>query len=677
MGRSLWPALIALTLLGACVVAGAHTMNISAASLLWGSLRSAMSSPMTYVVLLPLGWAAILGAALLGRVKGTRHQLRAWLIQLRTLTTIHADGMSADHWASLRDGMRVPQALLARWVAWSERLLPQGRWMRSGSPHPLIDDGQLLGSIERHVLGVRFRASLLHQLPGLMTGLGMLGTFGGIALGLGQLGATPSGAAGVVDGIGHVVIGLASAFWTSIFGLLTALAFSLLNDHAESHLLAEASDTQEALDALFPPASIEQLLQDQHTTLRDAEAAQREVLRLHQLQLQHLQRIAAAQEAQHHPAAADPDALQQTLAQILHLQARQLDVLERAHADGSPWPTLIDLHQQQLSTLLSMREDAEESRSQLQTIASDLADSLARQLQDSISTHLGPQLERLLEVVEQQVVQAAQVSSDASKHFTAEMVSQLSGAVRDSFDGMNLTIDTFASRFSSTTAEIGDLLTQIQVAVDAQRQVVTLSAEAAQALHEQTEHMIQRWSAREAELLTGYKDASEGFVSAFSRGADMGEAIVALSRSLHDRADDCDRILAASERVSQESTAAAQALCGTIAQTASHLDGVSLAMRSVTDHTQGWVLSTTEAVDRFGASLSDALRDSLTTYDRSLSQAVRSLSGAINELEELTFTLAEHGGASNPHSPTHAAGLSPTAPAANGAGRPSVVAMSR
>lgn len=673
MGRSLWPALIALTLLGACVIAGAQTMDISAAGLLWGSLRSALSSPMTYAVLLPLGWAAILGASLLGRVRSTRAQLKAWLIQLRTLTTIHSDGMSAEQWANLREIQRVPQALRARWDAWSERLLPQGRWMRSGSPTPLIDDSQLLGSIERHVLGVRFRASILHQLPGLMTGLGMLGTFGGIALGLGQLGTTPAEAAGVVNGIGQVVIGLASAFWTSIFGLFAALAFSLLNDHAESHLFADASDTQEALDALFPPASVEQLLQDQHTTLRDAEATQREVLRLQQQHLQHLQRIAAAQEeaAQSASPAADMSGLQDTLSQIMHLQARQLDVLERAHTEPAPWPALLDLHQQQLSTLLSMREDAEESRSQLQTIASDLADNLARQLHDSLSAHIGPQLERLLEVVEQQVVQAAQVSSDASKHFTAEMVSQLSGAVRDSFDGMNVTIDTFASRFSSTTAEIGDLLTQIQVAVDAQRQVVTLSAEAAQALHEQTEHMIQRWSARESELLSGYKDASESFVDAFSRGVQMGDSIVALSRSLHDRADDCDRILAASDRVSQEATAAAQALCGTIATTSSNLDGVARSMRAVTDHTQGWVLSTTEAVDRFGASLSDALRDSLSTYDRSLSQAVRSLSGAINELEELTFTLAEHGGAHSGAS--HSPSPSPT----NGAGRPSVVALSR
>jgi hypothetical protein len=674
MGRSLWPALIALTLLGGCVVAGAQTMDISAAGLLWGSLRSALTSPMTYGVLLPLGWAAVLGVALLGRVTQTRHQLHAWLIQLRTLTTIHADGMSAEHWASARDSMRIPQALLSRWVAWSERLIPQRQWMRSGSPSALIDEGQLMGSIERHVLGVRFRASLLRQLPGLMTGLGMLGTFGGIALGLGQLGATPAGAQGVMDGIGHVVIGLASAFWTSIFGLLLALTFGLIIDHAEGHLMADAADTQEALDALFPPASIEQLLQDQHITMRESEATQRELLRLHQQHLIHLQRIAAAADDPASSGSADA-ATQATLQQLLEVQARQLHVLEYAHQhppEPPRWDALIDLHQQQLSTLLSMREDAEESRSQLQTIASDLADNLARQLQDSFSSQIAPQLERLLEVVEQQVMQAAQVSTDASKNFTAEMVSQLSGAVRDSFDGMNVTIDTFATRFSSTTAEIGDLLTQIQVAVESQRQVVTLSAEAAHALHEQTEHMIQRWSTREAELLTGYKDASDGFVDAFSRSTQMTDSIVELSRALHDRADDCDRILATSDRISQRADAAAIALCGTIDQTAAHLDGVAHSMRAVSDRTQDWVMSTTEAVDRFGAGLSTALRDTLTTYDRSLSQAVRSLSGAVNELEELTFTLAEHGGSSAPlNGSAHSPNLS------SQASRSAVIALKR
>lgn len=654
MGRSLWPGLAVLVVLVACVVAGATTLDVSASSLLWGSLLSAMQSIMTYAVLLPLGIASVVGVVLLRRVIETRRQLEMWKVQLRTLYTVNSEGMRADHWPSVRESFWVPWALRARWDVWSERLIAQRQLMRSASHSPMLDDDALLGSIECTILGVKLKASLLRQLPGLMTGLGMLGTFGGIALGLGQLGDV-GGGQGVVDGIGQVVIGLASAFWTSIFGLLLALGFGLINDQAESHLLGAGSDAQDALSTLFPSASIEQILHDQHTTLRESESTQRELLRLQQQQVLLLSNAKLASDDAQQGASPQELLDQQkqiasTLERLLSVQDRQLQLLEFVHQhepEPPRWAELVDLHQQQLSALIAMRSDAEESRSQLQTIASDLADNLARQIQDSFAAQMGPQLDRLLQLVEQQVIHAGQVSTDSGKTFTAEMVSQLSGAVRDSFDGMNQTIDTFATRFSSTTAEISDLLTQIQVTVEAQRQVAAVSAHSAQALQEQTDHMIDRWSTRESELLSGYQTASAQFVTTFERGAQMGEAIVELSRSLHDRADTCDRLLTLSERVHQRAEDAALHLSNTIQQTSAQLDLAALSMKSVATETHLWVGDTTRAVEQFGQGLSSSLQNTLTSYDRSLSQAVRSFGTAINELEELTYTLAEHGGA--PH----------------------------
>lgn len=85
--------------------------------------------------------------------------------------------------------------------------------------------------------------------------LGMLGTFLGITEGLGHFEKTGTNAQ-------DVVVGLSSAFWTSIFGLVVGLFISITSGavQREYELLEEA--LRRAFERVLPPVAVEQLLFD-------------------------------------------------------------------------------------------------------------------------------------------------------------------------------------------------------------------------------------------------------------------------------------------------------------------------------------------------------------------------------------------------------------------------------
>lgn len=108
------------------------------------------------------------------------------------------------------------------------------------------------------VLAARVNIAFYHQLPSLMTGMGLLFTFLAILIGLSKLHADAT----QIVGIQGLINGLAGKFLTSIVGLICANAFVMVE---KSVLFGLASDHRRfvlGLDELFPRRTLEQMLEN-------------------------------------------------------------------------------------------------------------------------------------------------------------------------------------------------------------------------------------------------------------------------------------------------------------------------------------------------------------------------------------------------------------------------------
>jgi hypothetical protein len=135
-------------------------------------------------------------------------------------------------------------------------------------------NGELLNTIDAghffnsHSLGARLLDNrLLAALPGLLTALGVLGTFVGLTIGLGGLaGRFGEGVSTnqLMIGIESLISGAALAFITSVWGVFFSFAFNLWEKIIERKLRNRISGLQDTIDYLFPRLTAEKTLHDIH-----------------------------------------------------------------------------------------------------------------------------------------------------------------------------------------------------------------------------------------------------------------------------------------------------------------------------------------------------------------------------------------------------------------------------
>ena len=92
------------------------------------------------------------------------------------------------------------------------------------------DSGQVLADIEDYVnddiLGMRSWQSVITQIPGTLTGLGILGTFIGLIIGIQGIGFSSVNAA--LSSVQTMLSGIQVAFYTSIAGVILSLVFNII-----------------------------------------------------------------------------------------------------------------------------------------------------------------------------------------------------------------------------------------------------------------------------------------------------------------------------------------------------------------------------------------------------------------------------------------------------------------
>ena len=230
------------------------------------------------------------------------------------------------------------------------------------------------------ILGGRLPLRAVHTFPGILTSLGLLGTFFGIAEGLGRLAEIPSGVnADLGAPVAGVVIGLSSAFWTSIFGLLSGLiAGGWANWHTQRRQRALGSLRQE-LDRLVQRVNSEALL-----------------------------------------------AL----------------LVRSGTGEGAE------------------RRDAA------------LADRIGTGVGEAVRDQIVPALDRMTDVVEDQVTRAAKRGDEAARAFSKQMVAHLTTALTDSLKDASRSVLSFGTRVESAAGSLSESVANTGALLERQRAVL-------------------------------------------------------------------------------------------------------------------------------------------------------------------------------------------------------------
>lgn len=118
-------------------------------------------------------------------------------------------------------------------------------------------------------------SDLFRAMPGIFTGLGLLGTFAGITVGISgiDLGNVET----MESGIEVLLSGTKTAFLTSVVGLILALGYNLLDNWIYRPYTKKLATLIDQLNTLFPSKSLEEFLSNQAEQAEEQTDAMREL----------------------------------------------------------------------------------------------------------------------------------------------------------------------------------------------------------------------------------------------------------------------------------------------------------------------------------------------------------------------------------------------------------------
>lgn len=173
----------------------------------------------------------------------------------------------AEEYGNLQDEM-VKGPYSEIWRKFERTLFKSNREgiMITQDPEAFYNDQTLLENIPLDI----FRA-----MPGIFTGLGLLGTFFGITVGIS--GIDFGNVETMKNGIEVLLRGTSTAFWTSVAGLLCALIFKGRNSQFYRPYTQAVGALIDQLNMLFPAKSLEEFLSDQAEQAEEQTIAMRDL----------------------------------------------------------------------------------------------------------------------------------------------------------------------------------------------------------------------------------------------------------------------------------------------------------------------------------------------------------------------------------------------------------------
>jgi len=133
------------------------------------------------------------------------------------------------------------------------------------------ESNDMLSDVEEYInedfLSLRTWRGLIQQIPGSLTGLGILGTFIGLITGIGSIGFSTVDAA--LESISTLLAGIETAFYTSIAGVILSILFNIINYMIWNIMLREYEMFLDSYHKYVIPSSEEQAKRRLNTNVKE------------------------------------------------------------------------------------------------------------------------------------------------------------------------------------------------------------------------------------------------------------------------------------------------------------------------------------------------------------------------------------------------------------------------
>ncbi|PKN59376.1 MAG: hypothetical protein CVU56_00600 [Deltaproteobacteria bacterium HGW-Deltaproteobacteria-14] len=596
--------IIIIVLVGVVTFASGHSLI--------ASLVDAMSSPVTWVV-----FALVVSLALVGgHLRGRGHLAAKGVVTTARRIARQHEPADADRGIppikldSFESEITEPY-LIGVWKEFRRSLVDRdGRYFKVMDASRFFEDDGLASAIKGSVWRAEPSYSFIHELPGFMVGLGMLGTFIGIAVGLGQLQGVAQDGQGlavegvqkiaqhstaIVDKIPSVIAGLASAFWTSIIGLIGASLMTWFNHKSDSALGSAMALFRLELDRCIPRSSQEFFLRQQTSALR-------EIKDLHEQANDFLGEM--TNDLADEIARGTGEVIVGQLSPILH-------GIERA-----------------------VREQIENAAVR----SEDMLLALVEELKDKFVAGLDNSVTKMAAQNEQMTSAFSAVTRDLETH-VAGAVSTFREGIEGAGEHMNKvfgeTSDAFAAKLGDASTAVAESLGDSSKALASTLGVASSSLASslgdtstafAKTLGESSNAVANTLGTASSSLASSLGDTSRAFANTLGESSSavassLGTASKALASSLESTSS------AFSDKLSEASANVATSLASAATSMAETLDGTVARVR--------------DGVSDLGSQMTDALTEATTAMRRGIEGALTPLEATLHTLSDVVGALGE------------------------------------
>lgn len=620
------------------------------------SLGAAFQSPVTIIVVAAVVILGGVGAYAQRTGKRASEVVEGTAAKLRSMQATE-DREHGIEFSKLNDARKLmasmgPAGTLFReqWEEFEESLVTRrGRYFNTMEAGRFFTDADFESSVRTTWLGISY--SFIHELPGFMTSLGMLGTFVGIALGLGELGGDKSQ---IVDHLGGVITGLASAFWTSIFGLMGAAMTIYLNHKTDAHCVSAMGEFRLALDRLIPRATSEYYLEQQGNQL----------VLLGELQADAVHLAKSLPEIRHG---------QELANQYLHTMANDI-----AEGTGKVILGTLEPLLQRVADIVQnqVQHAAEQSQGVIAEMAGALTSEFRNALEGSVAK-IGEQTEAMVSSFERVTASLDDHVGNAVSSLTsgfeeattalAGSFSSAGGALEQSASRASESLDSAARGMSTALESAGEGLSKaLSTAVDGAKDgLVDIADSMVVAMRDAASTMETELKTAIAPLVTALR-ALNTLTNNMSELTKVQEELLerhmTVSRELKGAATELtpalhalrqhDQVLGTTlesiQRFLKDLEATHSALIETSAdlrsglnETSANLAGSVTALSAMTREFSGWTQTTSSSIQQFADSMSGSVKTTLKEYDSALVMAVGRLASAGQGLVAVAEKISE------------------------------------
>jgi hypothetical protein len=393
---------------------------------LWLSLWATLNDVTTLLVVLSLGFIWLLARRMRLALKSTAQEIAGCAGDQARLQELFASDRT-----EIRAGSRSPQGIAETVVERSFAELKQRwhyderkkRFRRLGSSVEVLGIDHV-AEATRVWFGIPY--GVIDLLPGVATGLGILGTFLGITFGLSQI---EVGSDDVKKSVGAVVEGLGTAFWTSIFGVVASICLSWRTRVVESEAADAVQRATRDLDRWLERGAPASALDVFRRELRE------------DLQVATFDGLRDKLES---------SGLRADLRRLVEQQTRQLKLADR-----------------QAQAAEASRLALEDGHNTLQAFGDELIHKLVPKLDGVFVNALAP-MQRVVQEV-------ANAGVNSAKEFVTEMVGRLETGLTGTFDNVQASLSAFQTTFNGLTERLeGAAVKQLAVLEEGEKAALRL-----------------------------------------------------------------------------------------------------------------------------------------------------------------------------------------------------------